>query len=270
MSRLLDKVAIVTGAGSGIGRATAELFATEGARVVVSDVNRAAAEQVAEAVHAAGGTALPVDCNIADEDAIKRMIEAAISRFGRIDILHNNAAATDAQTVRDDGDIISMDPALWDRVMAINLRGPMLCCKHVLPGMLAQGGGTIIMTGAVKSNQGDMAQSAYGASKAALVNLTRNIAAQYGKRNVRANLLSVALVLSPALRASFPAPFRELMESHHLTPFIGEPKDVAAAALFLASDDSRYVTGHELFVDGGFGSHSPALVDLQRFFAGAD
>jgi NAD(P)-dependent dehydrogenase (short-subunit alcohol dehydrogenase family) len=133
--------------------------------------------------------------------------------------------------------------------------------------MLRQGGGSIITTGSAKALRGDNAQTAYGASKAAVHNLTYNIAAQYGKQGIRANVLMVGLVLSDALRANFPEAVRKVMERHKLTPFIGTPEDCAKAALFLASDESRYTTGQNLFVDGGFTSHAPSLADFRDLFA---
>jgi NAD(P)-dependent dehydrogenase (short-subunit alcohol dehydrogenase family) len=183
-------------------------------------------------------------------------------------VLHNNAAMTSPEAILADGDVVGMTVDLWDRVMAVNLRGPMLCAKHVIPHMLRQGGGSIITTGSAKALQGDNAQTAYGASKAAVHNLTYNIAAQYGKQGIRANVLLVGLVLSDALRANFPEPVRKVMERHKLTPYIGTPEDCAKAALFLACDESRYTTGQNLYVDGGFTNHAPSLADFRDLFAG--
>lgn len=264
--RLNGKVILINGAGSGIGKACAEEYARQGARIVVGSQSRSS-EPVAAGICAAGGDAVAYSADISDEAAVVAMTEFAIGKYGRIDVLHNNAAMTGNDIVMRDGDVAHMDADLWDRTMAVNLRGPMLCAKHAIPHMLAQGGGSIINTGSTKALQGDIAQTAYGASKAALHNLTYNIAAQYGKQGIRANVLMVGLVLSAALEDNFPAPVRELMLRHKLTPFIGTPEDCAKAAVFLASDESRYTTGQNLHVDGGYSSHSPSLAEFRDMFS---
>lgn len=266
MGRLTGKVILINGAGAGIGRACAERYALEGAKVVVGSVSRSA-EPVAQGIVARGGTAVPYFADISVEAEVKAMVDFAMETFGRIDVLHNNAAMTGPDIVTKDLDVASMDVDLWDRTMAVNLRGPMLCAKHVIPHMLAQGGGSIISTGSTKALQGDLAQTAYGASKAALHNLTYNIAAQYGKQGIRANVLMVGLILSGALEDNFPEPIRQLMLRHKLTPFIGTPEDCAQAAVFLASDESRYTTGENLHVDGGYASHAPSLAEFRDLFA---
>jgi len=265
VGRLENKVILINGAGAGIGRACAERYAAEGAKVVVGSISRSA-EPVAQAIVASGGTAVPYFADISVEAEVKAMVEFAISTYGRVDVLHNNAAMTGSDIVTRDLDVASMDVELWDRTMAINLRGPMLCAKHVIPHMLAQGGGSIITTGSTKALQGDLAQTAYGASKAALHNLTYNIAAQYGKQGIRANVLMVGLILSGAMEENFPEPIRQLMLRHKLTPYIGTPEDCAHAAVFLASDESRYTTGENLHVDGGYANHAPSLAEFRDMF----
>ena len=265
MGRLENKVILINGAGAGIGRACAERYAAEGAKVVVGSISRSA-EPVAQAIVASGGTAVPYFADISVEAEVKAMVEFAISTYGRVDVLHNNAAMTGSDIVTRDLDVASMDVELWDRTMAINLRGPLLCAKHVIPHMLAQGGGSIITTGSTKALQGDLAQTAYGASKAALHNLTYNIAAQYGKQGIRANVLMVGLILSGAMEENFPEPIRQLMLRHKLTPYIGTPEDCAHAAVFLASDESRYTTGENLHVDGGYANHAPSLAEFRDMF----
>jgi NAD(P)-dependent dehydrogenase (short-subunit alcohol dehydrogenase family) len=266
VGRLAGKVILINGAGAGIGRACAERYAIEGAKVVVGSVSRSA-EPVAQGIVAKGGAAVPYFADISVEAEVKAMVDFTIETYGRIDVLHNNAAMTGPEIVTRDIDVATMDVELWDRTMAINLRGPMLCAKHVIPYMLAQGGGSIISTGSTKALQGDLAQTAYGASKAALHNLTYNIAAQYGKQGIRANVLMVGLILSGAMEENFPEPIRQLMLRHKLTPYIGTPEDCAQAAVFLASDESRYTTGENLHVDGGYASHAPSLAEFRDLFA---
>lgn len=266
MGRLEGKVILINGAGAGIGRACAERYAAEGAKVVVSSVSRSA-EPVARKIVEQGGEAAPYFADISVEDEVKAMVAFTLERYGRIDVLHNNAAMTGPDIVTRDLDIATMDVDLWDRTMAVNARGPMLCSKHVIPHMLAQGGGSIIMTGSTKALQGDIGQSAYGASKAAMHTLAYNIAAQYGKQGVRANVLMVGLILTGAMEDNFPEPIRQLMLRHKLTPFIGTPEDCAKAAVFLASDESRYTTGEDLHVDGGYAKHAPSLAEFRDLFA---
>jgi NAD(P)-dependent dehydrogenase (short-subunit alcohol dehydrogenase family) len=187
--------------------------------------------------------------------------------YGRIDVLFNNAGVTSTETLSKDRDVLNMDTDAWDMILRVNLRGSALFAKYALPHMIAGGGGSVIMSGSARGSQGDMNYTAYAASKAALSSLSHNIAAQYGKRNIRSNILVIGMVLTEAARAGYPVEVARIMERHHLTPFIGSVEDVANAALYLASDESRFVTGHEFFVDGGYGSHSAAFADAQNLVA---
>lgn len=268
MARLSGKVAIITGAGSGIGEATAKLFAEQGAKVVAVGRHLETLQCVASAIKAAGGEALALTADLSDETQIAAMVKRVIETYGRIDVLDNNAAITDPKIMATDGAITEMDTAVWDQVLTVNLRGPMLCCKHVLPHMIQQGSGSIIITGSGKGTQGDVGQPAYGASKAALINLTQNLATQYGKQGIRVNIVIVGLVLTDTLVASFPPPLRTMMESHHLTPYLGEPRHIAEAVAFLASDESAFITGQALYADGGFTAHSPAVADIRKMMMG--
>ncbi|ALR21156.1 SDR family NAD(P)-dependent oxidoreductase [Sphingobium baderi] len=263
MGRLQGKVAIVTGAGSGIGEAAAMRFGQEGATVVAVGRRQEAVERVAEAIGRAGGEAIGLVADIADEKMITTMVSTVCARYERIDVLYNNAALTDAGTMNSDRDLVTVTSELWDRVLAVNLRGPAIVAKHVIPVMIANGGGSIIFSGSARGSQGDMLYTAYAASKAALVSLSQNIAAQYGKQGVRSNILVIGMIMTQAAKEGYPPEVKTLMERHHLTPFIGEPEDVADAALYLASDESRFVTAQQLFVDGGIASHSAAFADAR-------
>jgi NAD(P)-dependent dehydrogenase (short-subunit alcohol dehydrogenase family) len=262
--RLANKVAIVTGAASGIGRATALRMAREGACVVVGDLNLAGAEAVVKEIAAAGGRAAPQQANVADEGSVMAMIDRAVREFGGLDVLHNNAAASDAETMSRDGDIVDLDVAIFDRTIAVNLRGPLLGCKHAIPRMLARGGGAIVNTSSAAAAVGDPVRTAYGASKAGLEALTRYVATQYGKRGIRCNAIAPGVIETPAVAANVPREWMAIYERSHLTPRLGRPEDIAAAVVFLASDDAAFITGQVLGVDGGLLAHHPAFGEFLR------
>jgi len=266
MHSLLDKVAIITGAGGGIGAATARVMADRGAKLVLADIHLAGAQRVAEMVRERDGHALAVHLDLADEDSILGMIKAAADSYGRIDILHNNAADLSPELGPRDGDIASMEVDVWDRTFRVNVRGTMLCCKHVIPHMLDHGGGAIINTASNLGLQGQVIQAAYAASKAAILQMTRSLAASHGRLGIRCNAVSPGLVLSPAARANLPPALLAIVESETLTPYLGEPLDIAHAVAYLASDEARYVTGQNLVVDGGTSSHVPGFAQFRTVF----
>jgi NAD(P)-dependent dehydrogenase (short-subunit alcohol dehydrogenase family) len=257
MGRVDGKVALITGGGSGIGEATAILFAAEGAAVGVADIAAPSARRVADAIIDSGGRAVAITADVSAEDDVRRMVDAVVTRFGRLDILHNNAALVAPDLFARDRAITEMDVEIWDAVMGVNLRGPMLGCKHAIPVMIDGGGGSIINMSSGSSRLGDFERSAYGASKAGVNALTVYVATQYGRQGVRANAILPGLVLTPAAATNLPPERRAVVESNLLTPFIGEPADIANLVLYLASDESRYVTGQLVPANGGMSSHQP-------------
>ena len=260
MSRLDGKIAIITGAAAGIGRATAERVAAEGARTVVADLNAEGAQEVAAKIAAAGGEATAVQADLGDTGSVRAMIEAAVTAYGGLDILHNNAAATRLAATRD-LPVSAADPDVWDETMRVNLRGTMVAIQAAVPHMIARGGGSIINTASGSGLTGDLRNPAYGASKAALINLTRYVATEFGKQGVRCN------AISPGFIRIGEKPGREVVNAtmlrHMLTPRLGRPEDIAALVVFLASDESAFITGQNICADGGMLAHQPFVADFR-------
>jgi NAD(P)-dependent dehydrogenase (short-subunit alcohol dehydrogenase family) len=263
MGSLEGKIAVVTGAASGIGRASAIKMAAEGARVVVADRNGAGADAVAELIVASGRSAVGVRADVTSEDEVRNMIDTAVGTWGGIDVLHNNAGTTDVADVGADNDITEMTIELWDYIMSVNLRGPMLGCKHAIPHMIRRGGGSIVQTSSMSALAGDLRYAAYGASKGGLNSFTRYVATMYGKQGIRANAVCPGVVVTPAARVHFDPVMLELYESHHLTPQLGGPEQIAEVVAFLASDAASYVTGQAIPVDGGLFSHLPTYAQMR-------
>ena len=262
-SRLEGKVAIITGAAGGIGTASAKRLAGEGAQVVLADLDEAGLAGAAEGIE--GAVPLPVD--LTDQQSVEDLCRSVADRFRRIDILHNNAAIQSDAQRQLDLDVVNLDLGAWDMAMAVNVRGAMLMSKYVVPHMIAGGGGSIIHSASGFGVQGEATLTAYGASKAALIQLNRMIATQYGKQNVRSNCMVIGFVLTPMAVESTPDVVKDILLSHHLTPELGQPEDVANLVAFLASDESRFITGAAIPIDGGVTAHQPSYADFQKLFA---
>ena len=265
MHRLAGKVAIVTGGGGGIGSAVVRRFVAEGAKVAVADVFEDSAKAVAEPL---GDAAFAVQFDASDPASVEAMVEATVARFGRLDILHNNAAMTDPGKSQLDTDAVTIPIEIWDEIIDVNLRGYLLGCKYAIPHMIAGGGGSIINTASNSGTAGDLARIAYGASKGAIITMTKYIATQHGKQNIRCNSVAPGVVLTEALSKTVPG-LAEIIKRHILTPEFGVPDDIAALVAFLASDESRYITGENISISGGGLSHQPHYADLLDFMAQA-
>jgi NAD(P)-dependent dehydrogenase (short-subunit alcohol dehydrogenase family) len=264
---LSGKVAIVTAAGSGIGQASARRLAAEGASVMVTDIRMAGAEATVDLTREAGGVADAMVVDVESEAAIRSMVDETIARFGRLDILHNNAALLDPELSPLDISVLTIPADVWDRVMAVNVRSVMLGCKYAIPEMLKGGGGSIINTGSTMGMNGDAWHVSYGTSKAAVIQLTKDVATHFGKQRIRCNVIAPALVMSPFVETMMPPELRAIHEEGCLTPYLGIPEDIAAAVAFLASDEARYITGHCLPVDGGTMAHLPTSAPLHAWLA---
>ncbi|MFD7719225.1 SDR family NAD(P)-dependent oxidoreductase [Streptomyces sp. NPDC059814] len=255
MNRLHDKVAVITGAGSGIGRAAAELMGKEGARVVVADYDTQAADETARLITAAGGEALPLTVNVLEEDSIADMISATVNEYGALHVLCNHVGGTNPRT---DLDVLRMDMDEFDRAVALNMRSTLLGSRHAIPHMIRAGGGSIINTASVAALVGDVLQTSYGAVKAAVVSITKSVATQYGPRNIRCNAIAPGAVLTPALENNLPQEVVDSLRRGNALPYLGAPEDIGHTMVFLASDESRYLTGQLLVVDGGMTAQSSA------------
>jgi NAD(P)-dependent dehydrogenase (short-subunit alcohol dehydrogenase family) len=249
LGRLDGKVALITGAGSGIGRATAGLFAREGARVVVADVVDDAGLAVVSEIEGEGGQAVFVHADVSDGGDAEAMIRTAVGTFGGLHVLMNNAGVFHPA----DESVTTTDEDIWDRVMAINLKGVFLGCKYGIPAMLASGGGSIVNIASFVALMGAAApQIAYTASKGGVLSMTREIAVEFARRNIRANALCPGPIETPLLAGLLADPARRERRLVHI-PIgrFGQAQEIASAALFLASDDSSLITGTTFVVDGG-------------------
>jgi len=264
--KLEGKVAIITGAGGGLGAECARVLAMHGAKVVVADINLAGAQSVATDIEAQGGMALALQTDVSSESDVRSMTAAVVERFGRIDILYNNAAILSRDQREGDRDVCNMDVDAWDRAMAVNLRGAMLCTKHAVPVMLRNGCGSVMFATSGLGAQGDLTLSAYAASKAGIAMLSKSVAAQYGKQGIRSNAIQIGLVLGENALHTMPEEIRDILLDNHLTPALGTPRQLADIVAFLASDESAFITGHTLAADGGFSSHTPSMAAMRAYF----
>ncbi len=249
--RLKDKVAIITGAGGGQGRAAALLFAKEGAKIVASDWNVASGEQTVPRVRAAGGEAIHIGADVSDSAQVRRLIEGALASWGRIDVLYNNAGVGYSSSLSMQ-DILKTPEEDWDRVLAINLKSVFLTCKYAIPEMLRTGGGSIINTSSVAALVGGENAHAYTASKGGMISLSRALAVEFGPRNIRVNCICPGVIDTPMVEPVV-GPLKDSNRPLRFSPIrrLGTPEDIAYCALYLASDESSFVTGAVFVVDGG-------------------
>ncbi|MGE0820643.1 MAG: SDR family NAD(P)-dependent oxidoreductase [Candidatus Binatia bacterium] len=264
MAKRFDgKVAIVTAGGSGIGAATARLLAQEGASVVVADLSGKRAEEVTKSIQASEGTAAWIKVDAADPEGVQATIKLALDTFGRLDIMFNNAGAADVAALDD----ISLES--WNRVLAVTLTSTFLGMKYCLPIMRKQGKGVIINTASVSGTAGDYGLSSYNAAKAGVINLTRAAAIENATYNIRVNCVCPGAINTRAAQILGPGredEFRRLQSAVHPLGRMGEPEEIANIVLFLASDESSFITGEAIVVDGGVSAHTgfPSFLEMQK------
>lgn len=257
MQRFEGKVALITGGGGRIGAAVARRMASEGAKVAVADLSEESAQRIADEI---GDAALAIQFDAGDPETIEAMVARTVDHFGRLDVLHNNAAMLDLAFLDRDQNAVDTDIEVWDKTMEVNVRGYMVACKHAIPHMTRQGGGSIINTSSNAAAAGDTSRIAYGSSKGAILVMTKYIATQHGRDNIRCNAIMPGLILDPELEAKLPE-YATMTKRHLLLTRNGLPEDIAALAAFFGSDDAAFITGQAISCDGGLVSHQPFFAD---------
>lgn len=256
MNRLDDKVALITGAGSGIGKAAAAIFAREGAKVAVVEIDPELGRATERMVQEAGGEALFIETDVTREDSVRRAVTETVEGYGKLDILYNCAGGSEPE----DSLVTDVDLTVWDRTIRLDLLGPILCCRHAIPKIIKAGGGAVINMSSGAALRGSSPAHIYTSAKGAILSLTRALAGAYAKDNVRVNAICAGRILTERITSRYGAPDRAgpVVDRQDATgrvkeyPFwVGQPEDIANIALFLASDDSRMITGASIPAEGG-------------------
>ena len=245
--RLANKIAIITGGGSGMGRVASLLFAREGAKVTVADIDHKTGEETGAEIHQAGGEAIFVPVNVADEAQVQQMVAATVERFGAVHILYNNAGIMPG----DDGAVTDISEQTWDKVLDVNLKSAFFCCKYAIPEMIKAGSGSIINTASFVAILGcTVPQDAYTASKGGMIALTRSLAVQYARHGIRANAICPGPIETPLLRMLWTSE-EERNKRLNRIPLgrFGAPEDIVYLALYLASDEASWTTGAVMVAD---------------------
>lgn len=242
--RIKDKVVLITGSASGIGKETALLFAREGGKLVVADVNDKAGEETAEEIRKNGGDAFFAHLDVSNREQVKQVVKDTISKYGRIDVLINNAG------IIQDALVVKMTEEQWDRVININLKGPFNCIQGVVEQMITQGSGVIINISSVVALYGNVGQTNYAATKSGLIGITKTLGKELGRKGIRVNAVAPGFIITP-MTASVPEKILDLMKEKTPLKRLGKPEDVANTLLFLSSDEASFINGAVISVDGG-------------------
>jgi len=256
MNRFQNKVIIITGAAGGIGEATTRRMVAEQGKVVIADYMVEKADRLANELTHSGADVRPVYFSATEQQSCKDLIDFALTEYGRVDVLVNNVGGTD---LKRDTHIETLDISYFEEAFRLNLSCTVYLSQLVLPIMIAQGEGNIVNVASISGITADANGTLYGASKAGVINLTRYIATQTGKKNIRCNAVAPGLILTPAALNHLDEQVRNTFLSQCATPYLGQPEDIAAAIAFLASEDARYITGQTLTVDGGLTIHNPTV-----------
>ena len=249
MRGLKGKVAVIAGAATGIGKATAVRLAEEGAHLVLGDINVPGIDAVAATVNAAGGKAVAAHCDISDDASVKALVDLAVKTYGGLDLMHANAA--DLKVVLSDTTAVDVPLEVFDRTIAVNLRGHLLCTRHAIPEMLKRGGGAIVYTSSAASYAGEPERVSYAVSKSGINALMRHVASRWGKEGIRANAIAPGVVITEATATGIPDEMKQMILAMCRSTRLGEPKDIAAMVAMLFSDDGEWINGQVVSVDGG-------------------
>lgn len=256
MNRFENKVVVITGAAGGIGEATTRRIVSEGGKVVIADYSKERADELAAELTQSGADVRSVYFSAPELQSCKELIDLAMKEYGQVDVLINNVGGTDPKR---DLNIEKLDIDYFDEAFHLNLCCTMYLSQQVIPIMTAHGGGNIVNVASISGITADANGTLYGASKAGVINLTKYIATQMGKKNIRCNAVAPGLVLTPAAVNNLNEDVRNIFLGQCATPYLGEPEDVAATIAFLASNDARYITGQTIVVDGGLTIHNPTV-----------
>lgn len=256
MNRFEDKIAIVTGAAGGIGEATTRRIVSEGGKVVIADYSKERADKLAGELAHSGADVRSIYFSATEMESCKELVDFAMKEYGKVDILINNVGGTN---LKRDLSIEKLDLSYFDEVFHLNLYCMMYLSQQIIPIMKSHGGGNIVNVASIGGITADASGTLYGTSKAGVINLTRYIATQAGKKNIRCNAVAPGLVLTPAALNNLDEKLRNVFLGQCTTPYLGKPEDIAATIAFLASDDARYVTGQTIVADGGLTIHNPTI-----------
>jgi NAD(P)-dependent dehydrogenase (short-subunit alcohol dehydrogenase family) len=266
---LENKVFVVTAGAGGIGSTTVKTAASLGAKIAIANLELPVAETLAHEICQTGGEAIAVGLDLSQEQQIQDCVKTIVDHFGKIDVVNNNAALISSEIAMLDRDVQTMQTEVWDKTFHVNVRGTMLMSRECLPHLVASKG-NIVNTASNLGLQGSVVQVAYGSSKAAIIQMTKSIAASHGRKGVRCNAVAPGMTMTDGLKSAFPDHLRKMTEDETLRDQLGVPQDISDAIVWLASDAAKHITGQCLVVDGGLASHVPGYMNYYNAVYGDD